>query len=301
MRKCALAPRVTKAYRESGSQSMAQERGQRRMPGDEATDLPRRRRGLQELPSHLIYPLPAILRAIHIPAVSAAPVELQQFAEGVAVGHVGRPPVGDVLGIARRRRRRSVGHRNKLRARRGAEGTRHQQGRVFLNPPVLQVGHLHIGHRAGSVSMARRRVMPTEGFQYPALGPLAEADQVTRRSAVRAASPVQRSSSPLWHWLSNPTRATRPRCVRGSRQRSSVRRFGWSPRRRLRITSAWSRHWRTKRIGTTTALARRCTDRGWSGSSDMHSGAMWACMRGGLMGCDVEYRQLPEPARRCPS
>ena len=35
------------------------------MPGDEATDLPRRRRGLQELPSHLIYPLPAILRAIH--------------------------------------------------------------------------------------------------------------------------------------------------------------------------------------------------------------------------------------------
>ena len=95
------------------------------------------------------------------------------------------------------------------------------------------------------------------------------------RSAVRAASPVARSSSPLWHWLSNPTRATRPRCVRGSRHRSSVRRFGWSPRRRLRTTSAWSRDWRTKRIGTTTvALERCCTDRGWSGPGDM--GARYA-------------------------
>ena len=113
---------------------------------------------------------------------------------------------------------------------------------------------------------------------------------------MRAASPVQRSSLPLWHWLSNRTRATRPRCVRGSRQRSSVRRFGWSSRRRLRITSAWSRPWRTKRIATTTALARRCTDRGWSGSSDMAT----VCAEAGW-GCDVastaNFRNLPAGVR----
>ena len=96
---------------------------------------------------------------------------------------------------------------------------------------------------------------------------------IEERCARGVASPAEQLA--VVALAEQPTRATRPRCVRGSRQRSSVRRFGWSPRRRSRITSAWLRDWRTKRIGTTTvALARRCTDRGWSGPGNM--GARYA-------------------------
>ena len=41
----------------------------------------------------------------------------------------------------------------------------------------------------------------------------------------------------------------------------SVRRCGWSSRRRSRSTSAWSRRWRTKRARATAVPVRRCTGR----------------------------------------
>ena len=51
-----------------------------------------------------------------------------------------------------------------------------------------------------------------------------------------------------------PDEGDAPRCVRGSRRGNSVRRCGWSSRRRSRCTSAWSRRWRTKRARATAGV-----------------------------------------------